>query len=299
MDILGERLIDFVNGARRECILAAPYIKAPTLERILNAIPAGLQIKVVTRWRLDEIAIGVSDLEIWDLLRLRGNASLWLKPTLHAKYYRADSNIAFGSANLTDAALGWSRNPNLEILEIMDPAQTTLQEYELLLFRETTIVDQKLYQRFLDALESFPRSPNVIMPELIEPEISRTEAWRPCVRFPEDLYAFYAGEFETLTAAASHAAATDLAVLQPPPGLSQEAFNIWIGLAILQSTEFKEIDAFIIDSRRFGEMRSLISSRGASDANWSWQTWMRWISYFLPNQFIFHTANYSEIVSRP
>lgn len=299
MKALGERLIDLVNGARRECVLAAPYIKAPTLERILNAIPVGIQVKVVTRWRVDEIAMGVSDLEIWDLLRLRGNASLWLKPNLHAKYYRADANIAFGSANLTDAALGWSRNSNLEILEVTDPAQTTLQEFEFFLFRETTIVDEKLYQSFLDALDVFPRLPNDIKPAIIEPGISRTEVWRPCVRFPEDLYSFYMGKFESLTAAASHAAATDLAALQPPPGLSKEAFKSWIGLEILQSTEFKEIDAFIVDSRRFGEMRNFMSSRGASDGNWSWQTWMRWISYFLPNQFIFHTANYSEIVSRP
>lgn len=299
MDALGERLIDFVKGARRECVLAAPYIKAATLKRIINAIPEGGQIKVVTRWRIDEIAMGVSDLEIWDLIKLRGNTSLMLKPTLHAKYYRADQSIAFGSANLTDTALGWSKNPNLEILEIMNLEHTRLEKFEDALFRGTTIVDERLYQIFLNALDAFPRPQHQMEPEIVGPEIVSSENWRPCLRFPEDLYAFYAGNDEILTTAAREAAALDLAALQPPPALSPDAFKAWVGLAILQSEEFKEIDAFIVSSRRFGEMRNFIASRGANDGSWSWQTWMRWILHFLPSQFVFHTANYSEIVSRP
>lgn len=299
MDTLGDRLTDFVKGARRECVLAAPYIKAATLKRIIDAIPVDGQIKVVTRWRIDEIAMGVSDLEIWELIKLRGNSSLMLKPTLHAKYYRADQSIAFGSANLTDAALGWSKNPNLEILEVFDPEHTSLQKFEGSLFAGTTIVDERLYQIFLKALDAFPRPQRQIEPAILGTETVSAEFWRPCVRFPEDLYAFYAGKDATLTTAAREAAASDLAALQPPPALSPDAFKAWIGLAILQSNEFKEIDSFIVSSRRFGEMRNLIASRGATDGSWSWQTWMRWILHFLPDHFVFHTANYSEIVSRP
>jgi hypothetical protein len=298
MNSLGERLIDLVKGARRECVLAAPYIKAATLNRIISAIPVGRQIKVVTRWRIDEIAMGVSDLEVWNLLKRRENATLWLKPTLHAKYYRADKNIAFGSANLTDAALGWGKNPNLEILEVINPSHTSLQQFENMLFSGTTVVDEKLYLSFVRALDDFPSPPSEIAPEITVAETVTAENCRPCVRFPEDLYVFYTGKGETLTAAARDAAATDLTALQPPPALSESAFKAWIGLAILQSAEFKEIDAFIVESKRFGEMRKFIAARGATDGSWSWQTWMRWILHFLPNHFVFHTANYSEIVSR-
>ncbi len=299
MAALGERLIDFVKGARRECVLAAPYIKMATLTRVFNAIPADGQVKVVTRWRIDEIAMGVSDLEIWQLIKRRGNASLMLKPTLHAKYYRADQSIAFGSANLTDAALGWSKNSNLEILEVIDRAHTTLKEFEETLFNGTTVVDEKLYQIFLEALDTFPRPQRKIDPEIAEKASIKFDNWRPCLRFPEDLYAFYSGKEATLTAAAREAAATDLALLQPPAALSSDAFKVWVRLAILQSAEFKDIDTFIVSSRRFGEMRNFIAARGAEDGSWSWQTWMRWILHFLPNYFLFETTNYSEIVSRP
>jgi hypothetical protein len=194
--------------------------------------------------------------------------------------------------------LGWGKNPNLEILEVIDPAHTTLKQFEETLFSGTTVVDEKLYQIFLEALDAFPRPQREIESEINEREQINVDNWRPSLRFPEDLYAFYAGKDKTLTAAAREAAATDLAVLQPPTALSSDAFKAWVSLAILQSAEFKDIDTYIVSSRRFGEMRNFIAARGAADGSWSWQTWMRWILHFLPNHFAFHTAKYSEVVSR-
>lgn len=39
-----------------------------------------------------------------------------LHPSLHAKFYRIDDVVLIGSANLTSSAMGWSQQPNLEIL---------------------------------------------------------------------------------------------------------------------------------------------------------------------------------------
>lgn len=297
MNPLGDELVEIVRGARQECLLAAPYIKRDTLDRLLAAIPVSCVVRVVTRWRIDEIAMGVSDLEVWDSLVERGNAELWLQPTLHAKYYRADDRVAIGSANLTNSALGWRPNANLEILHDMGERYSPREAFEGALFGRCTKVDSALHESFVAALEAFPRAPRPPSSDEIDLLEDRGD-WRPSLRFPENLFMLYAGDDQDLSTAARDAAALDLAALDPPAGLFEEQFKKWVGLALLQHPEFRAIDKFVITSRRFGEMRDLLSERGAADANRAWQTWMRWILHFVPERLCFHTANYSEIVSR-
>ena len=45
-------------------------------------------------------------------------SSLSLIPSLHAKFYRADDRYAIGSANLTNAALGWSAQSKRRITNL-------------------------------------------------------------------------------------------------------------------------------------------------------------------------------------
>lgn len=297
MKPLGDKLVEIVARARQECLLAAPYIKRDALVRLLTAIPASCFVCVVTRWRVDEIAMGVSDLEVWDSLIERGNAELWLQSTLYAKYYRADDRVAIGSANLTNSALGWRPNANLEILHDMGQSYPPREEFERALFERCTKVDSSLHDSFVAALEAFPRPP---CPPASKEIVASEELgyWRPGLRFPENLFMLYAGDDQDLSTAARVAAALDLTALDPPPGLSEEQFKKWVGLALLQHPELRAIDAFVISSRRFGEMRDFLANRGAADANRAWQTWMRWILHFVPDRLAFHTANYSEIVSR-
>lgn len=167
--------------------------------------------------------------------------------------------------------------------------------FEAVLFQNATRVDEQLYQNFVEALYAFEPVPRTI------PEVdigTRPGDWRPVLRFPSDLFAFYSGNVDALSAAACEAAASDLAALQPPVGMTEDRFDCWIALALLQSPEFQAIDGFVTSSRRFGEMRTLLDARGASNGSRAWQTWMRWILHFLPDRLTFHTAQYSEIVSR-
>lgn len=295
---LGEHLVEIISRASRECVFVAPYIKEKTLHRLLDACRAELPVRVVTRWRLDELALGVSDIGVWLQLAERPNAQLWLSPTLHAKYYRADETVSVGSANLTDAALGWSANSNLEILVgIQD--RDTLSGFELQLFATSMRVDEHIYERFAEALAKFPEPVHQPIPDISLGDIGGTfTEWRPSLRHPEDLYRFYSGDVEELTYAARAAASVDLAALQPPPGLVEESFKHWISLQLIQHPDLQAVREFVTHSRRFGEMRSLFAGRGAVDSARAWQTWMRWLRYFLPTEFIFETANYSEIVRR-
>lgn len=292
---LGDQLVELVGSVRQECLLVAPYIKRATLSRILTPCSHQARLRVVTRWRIDEIALGVSDLEVWDLLKERDGAELWLQPSLHAKYFRGDERVILGSANLTHSGLGWAKNSNLELLEEVFSPYHGKNTFETALFRNATRVDDGLYQEFVEALAAFSSA----RPPLVEIETGTQLAdWRPELRFPSDFYLFYSNDFSVLSAAACEAAANDLAALRPPAGMNNDQFVRWIGLALLQSPEFQAIYRFVTVSRRFGEMGRLLEELGATNGSRAWQTWMRWILHFLPDKMQFHTANYSEIVSR-
>ncbi|MFM6208190.1 phospholipase D family protein, partial [Planktothrix sp.] len=107
---IGEQLQNLCLNAQVEIIIAAPFIKASILKKLLDSIKSGLPIKCVTRWFPEEVLAGVTDLEVWLIIESYPNSSLWLRNDLHAKYYRADQQCLIGSANLTANALGWSHH---------------------------------------------------------------------------------------------------------------------------------------------------------------------------------------------
>ena len=86
------------------------------MKDIFSVVPEDVHISCVTRWRPNEIKMGVSDLQIWDLFKNRPNSDLYLINNLHAKLYKSDEECLIGSSNLTLKALGWTKNHNLEIL---------------------------------------------------------------------------------------------------------------------------------------------------------------------------------------
>ena len=141
---LGDKLQTLCHKAERELLLVAPFIKFDTFKRLLERVDEQVSITCVTRWRPDEIARGVSDIEIWQVFQARENATLWLRNDLHAKYYRSDENCLIGSANITSSALGWIAHPNYELL-IQVPKDGLLAEFEQTLFTGCVEVDQDIF----------------------------------------------------------------------------------------------------------------------------------------------------------
>ena len=151
----GSQLEALCSQAHREILLVAPFIKVNTLAGYSIPSVNSVKVQCVTRWRPDEIAIGVSDLDVWLLIKERRDSSLWLRSDLHAKYYRGDDEVLVGSANLTDAALGWSHHPNLELLI----ASTKLGDFEQQLFKGSVPVDDSLYERMKQIVQSMALQP--------------------------------------------------------------------------------------------------------------------------------------------
>ena len=61
----GEALLTLLAGARSEVVIFSPFVKVDALRQALATVPSGAELRVVTRWRPEEVHAGVSDLEVY------------------------------------------------------------------------------------------------------------------------------------------------------------------------------------------------------------------------------------------
>ena len=162
--------------------IIAPFIKTDALRSLLDVIPSSASIRCVTRWLPAEVAAGVSDLEVLDVLEVRGAHELLLVDRLHAKLYIADSHCLAGSANVTRSGLGETDDAgNIEILvdtELGDPSVVAL-------LRSIESHAIPATRAMADAVRRLAE----VLPEA--PSLGVNTAWHPVSRHPEQAYRAY------------------------------------------------------------------------------------------------------------
>lgn len=302
---LGGRLAFLCAEASSEVVLIAPYIKAPALARVLQGCNVE-GLNCVTRWQMSDFQHGVSDLEAFRVIRDFGG-KLWLHPNLHAKYYRADSRVLVGSANLTATGLGWAASPNQEILIEIGHSDPQIAGFESRIFSTVRPVDDELFDRWSEAFSLLPPPNAPIGSPVRESAAERLEGengrrWLPQTRMPAHLFDWYqrperseapSGQVERIS--------RDLAALDVPPFLGEEDFRRVAAAALLASTTWYEIDDFVSVERRFGEVRAFLErnhSLSREEATDTWQTLIRWMRYFLPERYSHRVVRNSELVQR-
>jgi hypothetical protein len=298
MNEVGRQLENLCRDSENEILLVAPFIKISALRRIFEQLSSNILVKCVTRWHLEDILAGVSDIEIWSLFAERQGSSLWLRSDLHAKYYRTGDRCLVGSANLTNAALGWSKQPNLELLI----SSSAIPSFEQDLLSECVLVDQDLYEQIFKTIELIKDACHVLPPAIEILDVPDS-SWLPRLRNPEDLYIAYCGNEAKLSTASRKAALTDLRSLPMPKGLDKKVFEICVGTLLLQKPLIRQIDRFLQYPQRFGAVTDFLLSLPCSqaedfDADRSWQNLMRWLRYFLSDRYALSIPNHSEVFYR-
>ncbi len=286
-------------------------MKATAVKRLIQNLAPGVALSCITRWHPHEIKYGVSDLEVWDVLQAHQPSSLSLIPTLHAKFYRADDRYAIGSANLTNAALGWSAQPNVELM-ISGEVDQVLRGWESCLLSQATKVDESLvrfFERLVDHLpnddfvftEHYPDTESSLDEEYDTPKLE-VMSWLPMTRYPEQLYKVYLGHTEELSAGARESAKIDLLALAVPKGLGADGFGVSVAASLLQMPVVHQIDQFLAQPRSFGAVRDFLRVLPQypqhREPSTDWQTMMRWFRHFLPQRFHVSVLNYSEVIYR-
>ena len=222
-------MLERILSQAEDVVIAAPYIKANALSRVLANVGADISLVCVTRWKIQDIALGASDVECRTIVNDLGGA-FKLHPTLHAKYYRADEKVLVGSANLTYSALGWSAKPNLEIL-CTAGADFDANAFERQLLDDSREISNKEFARWR-SIERIDFQPSLL-------SVSNSpylDTWRPLTRNPDNFLLAYKGLIHEIASTdEQQAALQDLDALQVPVDLTDEQVEDWVSRCLLAS----------------------------------------------------------------
>lgn len=305
IETIGAVLADHVQQARQRLTLAAPFVKRKALERLLAGLNPTVALTLFTRWSVDEVVAGVSDLSVLDFVHERSGSRLLLHPRLHAKVLLIDDHVAaIGSANVTNVALGFVEPANAEVMVLLQPVPNRLFQFLRHLERSAVLATEELRQRFEEAVKAAPPSwtPPVVS---IGGESTRGPSTPfPNFRNPEQLYRCYLSVAELSDPDSRTAVLDELEVLSLPDGLDEAAFRQRVG-AILLAREFvAAFDKFVAQPRYFGEMADWLLAQGilpdhnAEEQKRYLQTLIRWLRHFLPGRYRLEEPNYSELFGR-
>lgn len=102
------------SSCEKSVLIASAFLKVKALENLLTSIPSTVDIAVVSRWRAQDLVLGVSDTEAYCFCRSRG-IPFGISLDFHGKLYFFDeSEIFLGSANLTSRGFSLSKTGNIE-----------------------------------------------------------------------------------------------------------------------------------------------------------------------------------------
>ncbi len=213
------------SGAQH-LIIAAPYIKADALAKVLADVRPAASLVCTTRWHPHDLAVGASDVECRAIVTKRGG-SFRLHPSLHAKYYQIDDVVLIGSANLTSSAMGWAPHSNLEILcHAGDDFDARSFQQELL--KGSREISDDEFARWEAIVKINTRSSTT------SGEQPMLGSWRPKTRDIKHLERAYRDREDEIAASdEQRAARRDIRALSIPPSLTDEGVRAWISTCLL------------------------------------------------------------------
>lgn len=171
-------------------LLIVPFVKLDALKQLLWTTSQCKRLKVLVRWKPEDILCGASDLEIYPFLRDQG-MPLYFNQRIHLKLYIFDSNVAFNtSGNLTLKGLGYSERGNVEVGNMVTLAPLDWRNIYALL-NESTQVDDDVFETISEIISGQKHS---AIPPAIWPKFPRKEFTiqnLPASETPESLVKFY------------------------------------------------------------------------------------------------------------
>jgi hypothetical protein len=284
-DHLGDTVRERCAGAELEALFAAPFIKADALARLVGSLQSAVRLRVVTRWVPEEIAAGVSDLDVWRVVCKRPHARLLLCPAIHAKYYRIDGLALVGSANLTRRGLGWTTKPGLELL--LEVAAAEIADFETKLLAASLEVDVATYNNMQAAVDALAASSAIPLVASAE-EVEEVAEWFPSSRQVQHLYDCYLGHQDKVISSVFEDGRLDVSGLCLPSGLGRESFENFVAARLQSLAYVAAVDARAIApiDRRTGQglLVDLGVARAAEDCT-EWDTLSEWLLWFLPQRY--------------
>ena len=293
MNTPGDSVVSLMSRAENNVLIVAPFIRTPALSRLLESIPIGVSVSIITRWRAADLLAGASDLGILDLTESL-SIPLLLRHDLHAKLFAADQQCLVGSANITDTALGWRTPANLELLVSVPRTNPHIVAFEQELFAGAVPATRELQSYLQDLVERLRKEPIFVVPEIADDENTPgllNPEWVPRVMNPEELYYVYTNEDERVSRTALQVMRNELGQLGVAPGMTEPEFRAWVAATISQTPLVSGVIRHIDEEGSMTEpaLERLLENIGVDLHDYSAregiEVLQRWFTYFLPTQY--------------
>ena len=286
MVVEGERLKALLAKAQHQVVLCAPFMQARVVETLLSVVADDVMVRLVTRWRAVEVAAGVSDLGVFEVANHRARTELLLLNDLHAKLFVADEYCLVGSANLTGAALGWSKFSNVELL-VSVPVQNEdvavlLQQLDAA--EPATLAKRSEIEREAVVLEAGTWAEG--SPVTAQ---NRSRGWLPRCAAPDRLFDIYENQDTPRVAEETRQdGLADLKDLSIRPELSRERFLEAVAATLRRIPSIarilEEVPGVIRDNRGVELVEGADPTATPENAALQWRIMRDWIEVFFADE---------------
>ena len=221
------KFIQNISSNENNLLLAiSPFIKLDALKKFLDNFPDTKDLKIVVRWKPEDIIYGASDLTIFPFLE-SNKIPLYLNQNIHLKLFVFNSNNAFHtSANITSKGLGYIDNHNVEIGCTVDLA---LEDWSRIysMIDCSCLVDGKIYEKYCKFSKEHKnikqKIPPFIFPQRTIEEFSLSSL--PASADPNALWLYYYEKKEqTFSKEAIRKFIHDIVLYSIPSGLNKADF---------------------------------------------------------------------------
>lgn len=251
---------DFIDLAENEVLIISPYIKTEVLASLIKSSKA--KISIITTWKLQDLQMGISELELFNFCQSHGKVYLYLNPRVHLKAFINDySSCIFGSANISEKGLAITPNYNYELdgkVEILNIASIL---YFKKILQDSVLVNEAIVQRYREALEKMPPLPILLEPDiyLIPKKSEFLISALPMSYGITELFEIYSSQYQAPSKEVRDCAIHDIILYNIPDQLSYQEFRKILKNRFFSSRFIQRLLEFISEEGRyFGEVKTWI-----------------------------------------
>jgi hypothetical protein len=132
------------------------FLRSSILEDFSKRLPKDTPVRVIARWRLEDLLAGASDLETYEVCKKMG-WDFYICTNFHGKVFVfPPTGILVGSANATGSGLGLLSNSNSEVCTVVEESEANNSLVEGLFLSSTRMTDElflKLKALYHDSLK--------------------------------------------------------------------------------------------------------------------------------------------------
>ena len=285
-------------------IVISPFIGLEALEKLLQGRRPCQDLKILVRWRADDVRTGVTDIEIYPYLTER-KIPLYMNNDIHLKLYIFESNCALNtSANLTLRGLGYAQKSNIEVGQFIKLAEGDwLRLYRL--FEQSRRVDNSIYTTLKEYKEQCAKIVQPPFPDLILPSCSKRYSLSslPSVETPSrliDIYLSGSGRSADELRRFAH----DITIFGIENNLKRPELDVALRDAFRSSPFVSEFVEFLKRETelRFGSVASWIHNKCEDvplpyrwEVKESTRVLYNWLAFFF-EEIEWNTPNYSQVI---